>query len=157
LVTDCEGAERKLADEAYVAGLLHDVGKLVLAGNLTDEYERVISTARTGNQSLAAVEKEAFGADHADVGGYLLGLWGLPVPVVEAIALHHKPMNALIKTFSPLTALHAGNILASVDHPSVTGIPPSEFDTGYLDALGLKAHIGQWRSSWHDRALVNAD
>src|SRR6202012_5531935 len=123
-----EGAERKLIDEAFVAGLLHDVGKLVFAINLPEEYKQALTMAREKKITMAAAGKQVFGADHADVGGYLLGLWGLPVPVVEAIALHHRPDVTLLKSFSPLTALHAGNVLVSAEHPSMTGVPASEPD-----------------------------
>jgi HD-like signal output (HDOD) protein len=146
-----EGADRKLIDEAYVAGLLHDVGKLVFAINLTEEYQQALNLAREQKIPLAAAEKQVLGTNHADVGGYLLGLWGLPVPVVEAIALHHQPDLTLLKAFSPLTALHAGNTLASAEHPAVSGVPASEPDLNYLSSLGLKGHLNAWRQAWQTK------
>jgi HD-like signal output (HDOD) protein len=150
-VASYEGAEKKFLDEAFVAGLLHDVGKLVFALNLPQEYQAAINIAREMQIPLAAAEKQVFGANHGDVGGYLLGLWGLPVPVVEAIALHHRPELTLMRAFSPLTAVHVGNTLASVEFPSVTGIPASEPDLNYLSTLGLKGHLQTWRKAWQDR------
>jgi HD-like signal output (HDOD) protein len=147
-----EDADRKLADEAYSAGLLHDLGKLVFAANLTEEYQQVLTLAREKKIPLAAAEREVFGADHADIGGYLLGLWGLPVPVVEAIALHHRPGNAAQKTFSPLTALHIGNALASTEKPSVPGIVPSPLDLSYLGELGIKDHVDKWQKEWKSQS-----
>ena len=147
-----EDADRKLADEAYSAGLLHDLGKLVFAANLTEEYQQVLTLAREKKIPLAAAEREVFGADHADIGGYLLGLWGLPVPVVEAIALHHRPGNAAQKTFSPLTALHMGNALASTEKPSVPGIVPSPLDLSYLGELGIKDHVDKWQKEWKNQS-----
>jgi HD-like signal output (HDOD) protein len=144
----CEGAERKMVDEAYVSGLLHDVGKLVLALNLPEPYQEAINLAQREKIPLCMAERKVFSADHADVGGYLLGLWGLPVPVVEAIAFHHRPAVAVEKRFSPLTALHAGNILASSEHPVIADIPPSEMDESYLAALGLGRRIESWRNEW---------
>ncbi|HWD91291.1 MAG TPA: response regulator [Verrucomicrobiae bacterium] len=143
-----EGSERKVVDEAYVSGLLHDVGKLVLASNLPEQYHDVVTLARSEKIPLCAAERKVFNADHADVGGYLLGLWGLPVPVVEAIAFHHRPAAAVEKRFSPLTALHAGNILASSEHPVIADIPPSDLDQSYLDALGLGNRMETWRNEW---------
>jgi HD-like signal output (HDOD) protein len=139
-----EGAEKKMVDETYVSGLLHDVGKLVLAVNLPNEYQQALRLMSERKISLAAAEREVFGADHADVGGYLLGLWGLPVPVVEAIALHHRPNTCLLKSFSPLTALHAGNVLVSVQHASAVGAPASKPDLDYLSALNLKGNLNLW-------------
>jgi HD-like signal output (HDOD) protein len=143
-----ENADRKLADEAYAAGLLHDLGKLVFAANLTEEYRQILNLAREKKIPLIAAEREVFGADHADIGGYLLGLWGLPVPVVEAIALHHRPRNVAQKTFSPLTALHIGNVIASMEKPSISDFPISQLDLGYLNELGIKSDLATWQKIW---------
>ena len=71
--------------------------------------------------SHCAAEKEIFGVNHASVGGYLLGLWGLPVSVVEAIALHHSPQRTTTPAFAALTAVHAANVFehesAAILHP----------------------------------------
>jgi len=150
-----EDADRKLADEAYAAGLLHDLGKLVFAANLTEEYQQILNLAREKKISLEAAEREVFGADHADIGGYLLGLWGLPVPVVEAIALHHRPHTVAQKTFSPLTALHVGNTLASAEKLSVSDMPASKLDLRYLQELGIESHVGAWQKEWQSHRLEN--
>jgi HD-like signal output (HDOD) protein len=151
MVATCEGAERKVVEEAYVAGLLHDVGKLVMAANLVEQYEEAVNTAQREKIPLYAAERKIFGADHADIGGYLLGLWGLPVPVVEAIALHHRPGVAVQNKFAPLTALHAGNTLAASDNPAITGIPVSVVDASYLETLGLGYRMEEWRREWQNR------
>lgn len=152
MVAVFEGGDRKLADEAYAAGLLHDLGKLIFAANLTSEYQEILDLAREKGISLAAAEREKLGADHADIGGFLLGLWGLPVPVVEAIALHHRPRLATQKTFSPLTALHIGNVIASAEKPSSEGLPLSQLDTDYLAEVGLKNHQDAWQRAWRDNS-----
>lgn len=146
-----EGAERKVIDEAFVAGLLHDVGKLVFAVNLPQEYQQTINLAREKGISLAEAEKQVFKSNHADVGAYLLGLWGLPVPVVEAIALHHHPDSTFLRSFSPLTALHVGNALVSAEFPSITGVPTGEPDMDYLKSIGLKGNLNAWRQAWQSR------
>ncbi|MCI0538658.1 MAG: response regulator [Verrucomicrobiales bacterium] len=154
-VANSEGAERKLVDEAYVAGLLHDVGKLVLATNLAEQYAQVLNLARNEKVTLTTAERQVFGADHADMGGYLLGLWGLPVPVVEAIAYHHQPDRALTTSFTPLTATHVGNVLASAQWPAVDGLPASDLDMMYLAKIGLEDHVKAWRQAWSDRATAS--
>lgn len=145
-----EGADRKLVDEAYVAGLLHDVGLLVFATNLAAEYQPVLRLVREQKKSIAESEKQVFGANHADVGGYLLGLWGLPVPVVEAIALHHHPEETLLKSFSPLTAVHIGNALVSAEKPSIPGAGATEISAYYLTSIGLKPNLKVWREAWKE-------
>jgi len=141
-----EGVDRKIVDEAFVAGMLHDTGKLVLAINFPEEFNTALREARQQNLTLAESEKQIFGADHADVGGYLLGLWGLPVPVVEAIALHHSPGRAVEKTFSPLTAVHVANVLVQ-ERSEAAEMKPAEIDFEYLADLGLSERLDQWRES----------
>jgi HD-like signal output (HDOD) protein len=142
-----ENAEQKVMDEAFVAGLLHDTGKLVLASNFPQQYEQVLQAGRSGTLAALAAEENTFGANHAEVGGYLLGLWGLPVPVVEAIALHHQPGKCPHLVFSPLTAVHAANVLVNLhviqNEPSVA----AELDLKYLGNLGLDSHVEHWRAA----------
>jgi len=76
---------------AYQAALLHDVGKLVLAANLPADYARACALVREGGRGAQEAEIEVFGHGHAEVGAYLLGLWGLPDAVVSAVAYHHRP------------------------------------------------------------------
>ena len=80
-----------LVDDAFTAGLLHDLGRLLLAERIPGDYAGVLATMREPGGDLAEAERAALGVTHGDVGAALLGLWGLPDPVVEAVALHHDP------------------------------------------------------------------
>lgn len=146
-IVNLENSGRKLADEAFTAGLLHDAGKAALAFNFPKEYNAILSQIphQGHDETLLTAEVATFGAHHANVGGYLLGLWGLPVPVVEAIALHHTPGLAPDKSFSPLTAVHAANsiVRSTSNEPSLPGL-----DLPYLQSVGLASHVPQWRSNW---------
>jgi len=86
--------ELKLDMPTICAGLLHDVGKLVLASNYPEQYVEIGRNAQAKRVEWLVEERESFGFDHADVGGYLLGLWGLPPAVVEAVAFHHFPLRS---------------------------------------------------------------
>jgi putative nucleotidyltransferase with HDIG domain len=142
-----EDCEQKLVDEAFVGGLLHDIGKLVLASSFPDDYARILKIGREGTLPLVTAEENTFGANHAEVGGYLLGLWGLPVPVVEAIALHHNPTECTHMGFSPLTAVHAANALVNFDGPRERVFVSEKLDSSYLKLLGLDDRLQAWRST----------
>lgn len=83
-------AEPARASDAYVAGLLHDVGSLVLSTTHAKSHAMAVERAGVVGIPLEHAERDAFGFDHADVGAALLGIWGLPGDIVEAVLLHHR-------------------------------------------------------------------
>jgi HD-like signal output (HDOD) protein len=145
-----EHADPKLVDEAFVAGMLHDTGRLVLVSNLTDQYCRVVQLAREKQIELHEAEQQVFNTSHAEVGGYLLGLWGLPVPVVETITFHHCPSLSASKTFSPLTAVHVANALVQEQYVVCEGVLPPPLDLEYLHLLNLSERLNDWREAIHE-------
>ena len=82
--------------EAYIGGLLHDVGKVVLDANLTDEYQVVIERVYNENLSFIEAENETFGFDHTEVGAIVVERWNLAPALAEAVRLHHQPLGAEI-------------------------------------------------------------
>lgn len=84
-----EGGDRLTVNTAGVAGLLHDIGELILLTNVPDVYYPVIRRFANDEDALLAMEFEHFGVTHAQLGSYVLSLWSLPDAVVEAVALHH--------------------------------------------------------------------
>jgi len=145
-ISKLEGQEGKAAEEAFTAGMLHDIGKLVLAINLPIEYTEATRMAQAGLE-LPLAEHQVFGANHADIGGYLIGLWGLPVPVVEAIALHHSPSRASQPAFSPLTSVHAANALERERPDAANGAPSPQLDANYLALAGVASRVDDWRKA----------
>lgn len=138
-----EGADKLLYEDAFTAGMLHDVGKLVLAANFPERYRDVFHLKNFNQVDCSTAEDQVFGANHADVGGYLLGLWGLPVPVVNAIALHHAPDSLGQKLFSPLTAVHAANAMVHRMHGEEAS-PEATLNMDYLGELGLAERPSHW-------------
>jgi HD-like signal output (HDOD) protein/CheY-like chemotaxis protein len=143
-ISKLENQDPKSAEEAFTAGLLHDIGKLVLAVNLPKEYTEAMRLAHSGLE-LPLAEHLVFGFNHADVGGYLIGLWGLPVPVVEAVALHHSPSRATEHAFSPLTSVHAANVLEWEQSKAANGMPGPQLDSNYLSLAGIADRPVAWR------------
>jgi putative nucleotidyltransferase with HDIG domain len=79
---------------AFTAGLLHDIGKLVLASIGRERYAAAIQRARTESVSLSSVEQFVFIIDHAELGGELMRRWNLPPDVVAAVRFHHDLASA---------------------------------------------------------------
>ena len=107
-------ASEQIKDDAFTAGLLHDIGKLILASRFPKEYTAVIKGATESSKPLWAEEREIFSATHAEVGAYLLSIWGLPNLVIDAVAYHHNPTAITEEGFSALTAVHAANALENL-------------------------------------------
>jgi putative nucleotidyltransferase with HDIG domain len=145
LIARMEAGDAKLAQEAFAAGILHDLGKLVLAFNFPDAYSRVLKDYQERKLPLCDIERNVFEADHATVGGYLLGLWGLPVPVVEAIALHHEPAKSPTMSFCPLTAVYAANTLVNEADGTPAGTAETEAGLKYLAERGLESRVNDWK------------
>jgi HD-like signal output (HDOD) protein len=141
-----ERQELKFLDQCFLAGLLHDIGQLVLAFGLQEEYSAVIAQAMTQNLPIWQVEQEVFGASHADVGAYLLALWGLPNPIIEAVALHHQPARCAAPEFSPAIAVHAGDVFAHEFSQINTEVPRPQLDRAYLTRLGFDTRIEIWQA-----------
>lgn len=103
------------ADDALLAGLLHDIGYWVLGAELPVELARAVDMALQKRMPLESAETAVIGASHAQLGAYLLGLWGLPYPVVEAVAHHHAPQRAGARELDTLTALAVAQSLVPED------------------------------------------
>ena len=136
-IMDLEGGTEADIEDAYTAGMLHDIGKLMLADNLPKEFASALSLAAAQKIPLHAAEQEVFSATHSGIAAYLLGLWGLSAPIVEAVALHHTPEKSELLEPSPLTAVHVANALLSA------GTTPVNFD--YLKNIGLEDRVEAWR------------
>ena len=147
LIARMQKVDRTVADEACTAGMLHDIGKVMLAASLPDQYEQAVKLAAEQKVSISDAECEIFGANHSQVGAYLLGLWGLPVTIVEAVAFHHEPQQSASKAFSPLTAVHIANALVREDRSRNGAHADLPIDTGYLAKLGIENRMDAWREA----------
>jgi HD-like signal output (HDOD) protein len=144
-ITQEEGCEMPLADEAFTAGLLHDVGRLLLAANLPDLYDFALNLVTQGKHDLVAAETQVFGITHGEIGACLLGMWGLPVSILEAVAWHHSPGASGSAGFCGLTAVHVADSMESLMQNIQPGKPGAGLDLQYLADIGLQDRIPIWR------------
>ncbi len=122
--------------EAAIGGLMHDVGRLVLASLDPAEYRTVLARVESEGCPLVQAERERFGFCHADIGGYVLELWGLPAAVVEAVAWHHTPDDEPEVGFTPVTAVHLAEALLAPDEAGVS--------EAVLERLDLHERFARW-------------
>jgi HD-like signal output (HDOD) protein len=144
-IAETEQRDPKISDQCFLAGLLHDLGYLILAAGLPEQYTHALKTARDSNRPVWEVEQAELSATHAEVGAYLLGLWGLPTPVIEAVALHHRPEAAIFAGFSPVIAVHVADVFAHSLAPTLPEQTGIEIDMAHLAALGLDGRLEDWR------------
>lgn len=101
---------QQMMDDANVAGILHDIGKLILC-NVPGYFKNVHELMREDNMSYVDAEYKIYGTSHAEVGAYLLAVWGLSDDIVETVAFHHHPSKVNKGNFSVITAVHLANAL----------------------------------------------
>lgn len=105
--------DRALADEAFLAGLLHDVGQVVIAGVAPARWRELERVSQEVGEPVDVVEQRDGRVSHALVGAYLLSLWGLPSSVIEAVAFHHSPERLAGAIFDAAVAVHVADALTT--------------------------------------------
>ncbi|MEW8381263.1 MAG: response regulator, partial [Candidatus Thiodiazotropha taylori] len=143
-IANQEGMDKTAIEDCLLAGMLHDIGKLILALNLPERYSELDSALAEKQQPRSTTELEIFGTTHGAVGAYLLGLWGLPESVVEAVAMHNQPELQAEKVFSPLTIVHVANAL--IHELATEAHTTSPLDRDYLQKIGVLEQLSQWQS-----------
>jgi putative nucleotidyltransferase with HDIG domain len=129
-----EGQSAALAECAFLAGMLHDVGKVVFATRpaATD------AASASSEESLRQMD-----AHHAEVGAYLLGLWGFPNSIIEAVAFHHAPSFENVGLSLP-KLVHIADQLVHQRQVVGSGSPGHPMQPGLLEHLGLEARWPEW-------------
>ncbi|WP_035246016.1 response regulator [Desulfogranum mediterraneum] len=143
-IAQLESNDKELIDQTFIAGIIHDIGKLLLFSSLKEQYVEAVDRAAEENLSLSEAEIAQFNADHSDVGSYLIGLWGLPGQVVEAIAFQHRLEQYPEPSFCPALILHAADIIYySLKPEECIGRAPV-INQAYLEQIGMDDHYQAW-------------
>ena len=132
--------ESILGDYALMGGLMADVGKLVIATNFPDKFTEIERTVAESGRRDFEVEEEVVGHSHCDIGAYLVGLWGLPNPVVECVAYHHSPMSCAASGFTALSAVHVAEAIVCAHGDD--NLP--HLDKDYVEKLGIADLLPEW-------------
>ena len=146
------GLDRKASDTAFMAGLLHDIGRLLIAAYLPDSYRIIAKRIEEKSISKAEAETAVIGTTHAAVGAYLIGLWGLPDDILEAAAYHHTPRG---KSLNTATIVHLADAFANrgqaVRQP---GDCFEELDYAYLEEANILPNLEDLWAACADHLVV---
>lgn len=143
------------ADEAFAAGLLHDVGQLVLAAYAPKLFARAYGRSNLSKAPpLHEVEVQEYALTHAQIGAYLLALWGLPWSIVEAVANHHHAPQTNASSLEVRDAVYLATTLLDELTRSGSGAGrepiPSAIDPAYLAKLGVADRLASWQTDARD-------
>ncbi len=116
---------KDISDKSFLAGVLHDLGKLILIRKPDNISYMKISD----HEKMVNNEQDSFGFNHAEAGAYLLSIWGLPESIVQATAYHHFPAKCNNYEESPLLAVYISNQLVNSDSAVLKGFYDI-YDTG---------------------------
>lgn len=126
--------KKKVPERAATAGLLHDIGRILLMLNCREEYRWILKRTQAEGRSLHLVEMEELNLCHQTMGAYLLNLWGLPYELVEAALFHHDPFNKEVTDRELVVAVHLADYLA---WKRLGQTPLSTLDERTFDFLGI--------------------
>lgn len=154
LIAEYEKLPRPICQAVPSTGMLSHVGSLILYANRNKEMTKVIARVEKDHIPIEQAEIEQFGAGHPEIGAYLLGLWGFPAPVVQAVAYHHRPMDTPHREMNVLTAIYVAQDLTRQVAANETGKKvESHIDMDYLAGIGKADQLDEW----HKIARVVAD
>lgn len=135
--------DRALADDAFAAGLLLDVGYIVLALGHVDSYLSILAFAQSSGRPIQEIEQERLGFTHAEVGAYLLGVWGLPAQLVDLVANHHSA-DWPVSSADPLgVAVHVANVWVDAQCAGHTDLP-AVLTPVFRARCDVSAHLAEW-------------
>jgi putative nucleotidyltransferase with HDIG domain len=145
-----ESSDDAFVESCFIAGILHDIGKLIFVTQMPDTYRPVIEQAQKGAGPVLSIERRELGVSHAEVGAYLAGLWGFGKDIVEAIYAHHA-QDPSAKEFSVACVVHVADGLqhALVDGGSGYRFPSIDLD--WLEVVGKADRLEAWSESCAQR------
>jgi HD-like signal output (HDOD) protein len=147
LIAEYEHLPREICHAVPSIGMLSHIGTLILYAKRPDEMEAVVKRVEIEGITIDQAETDQFGAGHAEIGAYLLGLWGFPAPVIQAVAYHHRPMDLPHKEMNALTAIYVAQHLTreATDHDAGLEVV-SMIDMDYLSQIGKDGHLEDWKN-----------
>ncbi|MEM7199675.1 MAG: response regulator [Planctomycetota bacterium] len=140
------GCPQGVCEEAFLAGTLHDVGSIVLSNQFPERF-RTVHELQAGGATRDGAMTEVFGVSAGEMAAYLVGLWGFPDGIVEAVAARGDPATAASSGIAPVTLLHVAESLCAERLPAEAA-GSGALDLEYLAGVGLPGDEESWRASY---------
>lgn len=136
------GNARARSEEAFVAGLLHDIGETLMIVYLPERYERATKQSKATGKPFHVIERELYDVDHAELGAHLLDSWGLPFPVLEAVAFHHSAPELEHTSLESADAVYLAEALVCARENDLD--PTTLLSASYLERIGVVEELPEY-------------
>ena len=145
LIARQERLAKEIAEASYIASLLHDIGKIIIAEHFPEQFNDVCINSEAEGIPLWQAEQKVLGATHAEIGAYLLGLWGLPMDIINAVLEHHQPRMSEHTQIDHTALLHIANAFERDIRSGQTGANhPGHIDADFIRRLNINENIAIW-------------
>jgi HD-like signal output (HDOD) protein len=141
-----QGLPRQVQEEIFMAGLLHETGRLILMDNFPAEYQAACDAARQSHSPLAPRLREIFKTAPSEIAAYLLDLWGMPSTVVTSVSRLEHPEKNKANGFEPASALFIADQIGSRETPP-DPFGAEEWNAAYLRSIGCPEEMQHWTRS----------
>ena len=145
-ISEAEGFDKAVVQQACCAGVLAHIGSLPLITEWPDRWLNVVKMVDTTDCGMTDAEHHEFATNHAEIGAFLLGLWGFNADIVEAVRYHHTPGDCSVREPNAITAVHVAQYLVRNDQDSYCN--GCGLDRDYLADLGLGDRIPDWEETY---------
>ncbi len=141
-----EKMEPEVTDDTFMAGLMHDIGQMVVAVNLPEKWQDACRLAKKQGLKMHLAEEQVLGADHAVIGAYLLGLWGLPEAVVRAVCNHHHPDQSSPGELTPALIIAVADAFAhDLEGRLDSKETLEQIDQALVKSLDMTRRLAKWQ------------
>ncbi|HNY27490.1 MAG TPA: HDOD domain-containing protein [Candidatus Sumerlaeota bacterium] len=141
---------RQVINDAFIGGLLHDLGKPLMAAFNPKGYARALELSASEEMPMEQAELKCMQASHAEAGAHLLRYWNLDDSLIDVLFFHHDPSESRASRFNPPTAVHVANVLVNGFLQGMTGLGSTKIDEVYLEHLDLLLNLDFWRETCED-------
>ena len=139
---------KKASEIACTAGVIHDLGKVLMAANLPDHYAQAVKLAKDEDVPLVQAEQKVFGTNHAEVAASLMGLWAIPFKILNSVAYHHNPVGGPKSPPIATMALYMANGIDNAKSQTPLG---QKYSEEMIDQWGFANEFTDWVEEFNSR------